>query len=173
MKFFITTAICSLMLVSSAAHAHGGSHDASAKKPAFDAAAAEQKAFGQAADPKKATRTIEVAMNDQMRFIPAEISISQGETVKFVVSNNGKLMHEMVLGTRQELLEHAEMMRKFPDMEHDEPYMAHVAPGKTETIVWHFNRAGEFEYACLIPGHFEAGMVGKIKVRAAAAPAVR
>jgi uncharacterized cupredoxin-like copper-binding protein len=68
------------------------------------------------------------------------------------------------------LLEHAEMMRKFPDMERDEPYMADVAPGKTETIVWHFNRAGEFEYACLIPAHFEAGMAGRIKVRAAATP---
>ena len=73
-------------------------------------------------------------------------------------------MHEFVLGTRKELEEHAELMKKFPDMEHDEPYMAHVAPGKTAEMIWHFNRVGEFEFACLLPGHFEAGMVGKIRV---------
>jgi uncharacterized cupredoxin-like copper-binding protein len=71
-----------------------------------------------------------------------------------------------VIGTERELKEHAALMQKFPKMEHDEPYMAHVAPGRTGEIVWLFNRAGEFEFACLIPGHFEAGMVGKIKVSA-------
>jgi uncharacterized cupredoxin-like copper-binding protein len=73
-------------------------------------------------------------------------------------------MHEMVLGTMEELKKHAELMRKHPGMEHDEPYMAHVAPGKTETITWQFTKAGEFHYGCLIPGHFEAGMIGKIRV---------
>lgn len=43
--------------------------------------------------------------------------------------------------------------------------MAHVAPGKTETIVWQFTKVGEFHYACLIPGHFEAGMIAKIIVK--------
>jgi uncharacterized cupredoxin-like copper-binding protein len=80
------------------------------------------------------------------------------------VSNSGKLMHEMVIGTMKELREHAELMRKFPGMEHDEPYMAHVAPGQDETIVWQFTKAGEFHYACLIPGHLEAGMIGKVEV---------
>ena len=56
------------------------------------------------------------------------------------------------------------MMKKFPGMEHDEPYMAHVSPGKTDEIVWHFTKAGEFFYACLLPGHLEAGMIGKIVV---------
>jgi uncharacterized cupredoxin-like copper-binding protein len=74
-------------------------------------------------------------------------------------------MHEMVIGTRRELDKHAELMKEFPDMEHDEPYMAHVAPGEVGTIVWQFNRAGDFNYACLIPGHYEAGMVGKVEVR--------
>ena len=73
-------------------------------------------------------------------------------------------MHEFVLGTIAELKEHAELMKKFPKMEHDEPYMAHVSPGKTETIVWQFSKAGEFHFGCLLPGHFEAGMVGKINV---------
>ena len=75
-------------------------------------------------------------------------------------------MHEMVLGTMQDLKEHAEMMKKHPGMQHDEPYMVHVAPGKTRTLVWQFTNAGEFHYGCLIPGHFEAGMVGRIRVLA-------
>jgi uncharacterized cupredoxin-like copper-binding protein len=70
----------------------------------------------------------------------------------------------MVLGTMDQLKQHAEVMKKHPEMEHEEPYMAHVAPGKTETIVWQFTRAGEFHYGCLVPGHFEAGMVGSIRV---------
>ena len=72
-----------------------------------------------------------------------------------MVRNHGKVMHEMVIGTMKELKDHAEMMRKFPDMEHDEPYMAHVAPGKQGEIVWQFTQPGEF-YACLVPGHMEA-----------------
>lgn len=126
---------------------------------------AEEKAFGRAGDPRKVTRTIRFTMSDKMRFDPSQITVKQGETVRFIVRNNGKLLHEMVFGTPQELKEHAEQMKKFPDMEHDEPYMAHVSPGKTEEIVWQFTKAGEFDFACLIAGHFDAGMIGKIVVR--------
>ena len=58
----------------------------------------------------------------------------------------------MVLGTPEELKEHAELMKKFPEMEHDEPHMAHVKPGKSGEIVWQFTKAGEFQFACLHPG---------------------
>jgi uncharacterized cupredoxin-like copper-binding protein len=70
----------------------------------------------------------------------------------------------MVLGTKKDLDEHAAMMVKFPDMEHEEPYMAHVGPGKTGEIIWTFNKPGTFDYACLIAGHYQAGMVGKVTV---------
>ena len=120
---------------------------------------------GREGDSRKATRTIKVDMNDKMRFSPDTIQIQRGEVVRFEVKNSGKVMHEMVLGTLKELKEHAELMRKHPGMEHDEPYMAHVAPGKTEKIVWQFTKAGEFFYGCLVPGHFEAGMMGKVVVR--------
>jgi uncharacterized cupredoxin-like copper-binding protein len=73
-------------------------------------------------------------------------------------------MHEMVIGTTKDLQQHAELMRKHPGMEHDEDYMAHVAPGKQGEIVWQFTRPGEFHYACLVPGHMEAGMIAKITV---------
>ena len=113
-------------------------------------------------DPKKANRTIKVDMSDKMRFSPEAVEIKRGDIVRFAAKNSGKIMHEMVIGTMDELKKHAELMKKHPGMEHDEAYMAHVAPGKAETIVWQFTKAGEFYFACLIPGHFEAGMIGKI-----------
>ena len=125
----------------------------------------EEKSFGREGDPKKVIRTIKVDMSDAMRFTPAELTIRQGEVVRFEVKNSGKTMHEMVLGTMKELKDHAELMRKHPGMEHDEPYMAHVGPGKTERIVWQFTKPGEFYYGCLIPGHFEAGMIGRVVVK--------
>ncbi len=130
-----------------------------------DYSKAEEKPFGKAADPKRAKRTIRVDMADTMRFTPAEITIRRGDTVRFVAKNSGKVMHEMVLGTKQELREHAELMKKHPGMEHDEPHMLHVAPGKSGEMGWRFTRAGEFFYGCLVPGHFEAGMMGRITVK--------
>lgn len=152
----------SLGLTGAVSFAHTGEKHADAKKPA--ALSTEEKAFGRQGDPKKVDRTIKVDMNDMMRFNPSVITVKQGETVKFVVTNSGKMMHEMVLGTMAELKEHGEMMRKHPGMEHDEPYMSHVAPGKTEEMVWQFTEPGEFNYACLVAGHFEAGMTGKVNV---------
>lgn len=126
---------------------------------------AEQYAFGTAGDPRAVARTITIDMSDAMRFTPPAIDIARGETVRFVVRNQGKLMHEMVIGTMAELKAHGEAMKKNPEMEHDDPYGAHVAPSRRGEIVWHFNRPGEFHFACLIPGHFDAGMIGRISVR--------
>jgi uncharacterized cupredoxin-like copper-binding protein len=127
----------------------------------------EQKDWGISGDAKAVKRTITLSMTDNMRFTPDYVEVKQGETVKFVVKNSGNVLHELIIGTKKELDEHAALMMKFPNMEHDEPYMAHVAAGKTGEIVWNFNRAGDFEFACLIAGHYQAGMVGKIKVLAA------
>lgn len=124
----------------------------------------EEHAFGRQGDPGKAMRMIAIDMSDSMRFGPADITVKEGETIRFVVTNKGKMLHELVIGTMDALKAHAEMMKKFPGMEHDEPYMAHVTPGKTQELVWQFDKVGEFYFACLIPGHFEAGMLGKIKV---------
>ena len=126
----------------------------------------EQKPWGIAGDARAVKRTITLTMSDAMRFTPDRIAVKRGETVRIVVRNEGKLLHEFVLGTKQELDEHAALMAKFPGMEHDEPYMAHVPPGKTGEIVWHFNRTGSFDFACLIAGHYQAGMVGTVSVAA-------
>jgi uncharacterized cupredoxin-like copper-binding protein len=84
--------------------------------------------------------------------------------VRLVIQNTGKLLHELVIGSPQALAEHAAQMLKFPTMEHDDPYMAHVTAGKTGQLLWNFNRAGDFEFACLIPGHYQSGMKGRIRV---------
>jgi uncharacterized cupredoxin-like copper-binding protein len=126
----------------------------------------EQKDWGIAGEAKAARRTVDVGMADSMRFTPDRIDVRLGETVRFRVKNTGRVMHEFVIGTKAENVKHAELMVKFPNMEHDEPYMAHVSPGKTGEIVWTFNRAGSFEFACLIAGHYAAGMVGTINVTA-------
>lgn len=125
----------------------------------------EQMDWGIVGDAKAARRTIRMTMADDMRFTPDRIEVKLGETVRIVVKNAGRMQHEFVLGTRKELEEHAALMRKFPGMVHDEPYMAHVAPGKSVALVWAFNRAGDFDFACLVPGHYEAGMKGAITVK--------
>jgi uncharacterized cupredoxin-like copper-binding protein len=144
-------------LSASSAFAHGDEDNA--KKEANHAAE-----IGQPGDPAKVTRTVTVDMKDTMRFTPATIRVKTGDTVKFVVKNSGNLKHEMVLGSPKELKAHAELMRKFPEMEHADPNQASADPGKTNEMVWRFTRAGTFTFACLQPGHYEAGMVGKVIV---------
>ena len=159
----ITLAVtAALLLTVTGASGHGNESKGLPRKAISEVV---EKPFGRSADAKKPARTIKVDMSDKMRFTPEVLSIKRGETVRFLVKNSGKTMHEMVLGTMQELKEHAELMRKFPEMEHDEPYMAHVKPGHTEALAWQFTKAGEFFFGCLIPGHFEAGMMGRIVVR--------
>jgi uncharacterized cupredoxin-like copper-binding protein/Cu/Ag efflux protein CusF len=126
----------------------------------------EQKDWGIAGDAKKVKRVVKISMLDTMRFSPDKINVKQGETIKFVIKNTGAMLHEFVIGTSKENAEHAALMLKFPDMEHSEPYMAHVPPGKTGEIIWTFNKPGDFDFACLIAGHYQAGMRGTIRVAA-------
>lgn len=171
MKERISTAAAMLLVALSTTYlgtalAHGTEDHG--KKPAVKKAiSTDDHPWGREGDPKKVTRTVEVDMSDAMRFNPDKLTVKQGDTVKFVVKNGGQVMHEMVIGTEKDLKAHAELMKKHPGMEHEEPYMAHVNPGRKEEIVWQFTKPGEFMFGCLIPGHFEAGMVGKITVAAA------
>lgn len=122
------------------------------------------KEFGIYDQGMEVTRVIEISMSDQMRFTPDVIKVKQGDVIKFVHANEGKIMHEFVLGTPTSLDEHAVMMKKFPNMEHSEPYMTHVAPGENGEITWQFSNAGRFVFGCLIPGHYDAGMKGTVIV---------
>lgn len=154
MKTTLYVLALSGVLASGAAQAagkHAGGHD--------------EEAFGKPGDPAKVTRTVKVEMYDTMRYKPASINVKRGETIRFEVVNKGKIKHEFVLGQAKSLREHAETMRKFPDMEHADPNQVEVEPGKMGELVWQFTKPGKFDFACLIPGHFEAGMKGKVSVR--------
>ena len=156
----LAAALAGLSLSSAFAHS-SHPHGSHANAPARVA----ETPYGQPGDPKKVSRTITVEMADTMRFSPATITVQRGETVRLRAVNNGKVLHELVLGTPEEIRKHWEAMKRQPNMAHDEPHMVHVDPGQRGELVWQFTRAGEFQFACLLPGHFEAGMVGKVVVR--------
>jgi len=159
-------------LVALAAGEHGGGHgkDMADMHKGMQgmhgsgATGGHDSAAGKPGDPAKVSRTVPVEMDDNMRFTPSEISVKAGETIRFFVVNKGKIPHEMVIGSQAELDEHAEMMKKMPGMKHAEPNQINLEPGKRGGIVWTFDKAGTFAFACLVPGHKEAGMVGKIAV---------
>ncbi|MEO5843873.1 MAG: cupredoxin family protein [Caldimonas sp.] len=152
--------ILAVLLASQSALASGSGHSH-----------AGDSAIGVVGKAGKETRTVKVDMTDAMRFVPATIEVARGETVRFVVTNSGKLKHEFVLGTEKELKEHYEQMKKFPEMEHADPNMVTVAPGKTGEVIWRFTKAGEVHIGCLQPGHYEAGMKGAVSVASGKAAA--
>ncbi len=120
---------------------------------------------GRKGDPADVQRTVDVTMSDNMRFSPSTMKFKKGETVRLVVHNSGRIRHELVIGTMAELKEHAAMMRTDPTMKHADANMLALDPGKKGELVWKFDRAGTFDYACLVPGHLEAGMRGEIVVK--------
>lgn len=148
------TSLVALSLTSNvwAAGSHGGGHDGA------------EEVIGRPGIAAKVNRTIPVDMSDAMRYTPAGINVKKGETIRLVVKNSGKLKHELVLGTEVELKEHYEQMKKFPEMEHDDPKMITVAPGKTGEIIWQYTKSGRIHFACLQPGHYDAGMKGFVRV---------
>jgi uncharacterized cupredoxin-like copper-binding protein/Cu/Ag efflux protein CusF len=142
---------CALLSLSAmAAGSHAGNHD--------------DGAIGKPGAVSKVTRTVAVDMKDDMRFHSSNFNVKQGETIRFVVKNSGKVKHEMVLGTQKDLKDHYEVMKKNPEMEHADANMVTVAPGKSGEIIWQFTKAGKVDFACLQPGHYDAGMKGLVNV---------
>ena len=155
----------------------------------FDAVAdaAHAYAFGQAAPASKATRTVEVTLQD-ISFSPKSIDVKAGETVRFVLVNKGQLLHEFNLGDAAMHAEHQKEMLQMQasgmltstgmgkmdhsamghgemgGMKHDDPNSVLVEPGKTAELTWTFTKATDLEFACNLPGHYQAGMVGKLTV---------
>ena len=136
---------------------HAGGHD--------------DEAIGKPGLASKVTRTVNVDMLDTMRFTPSSLAIKQGETIRFVVKNVGRLPHEMVLGKEKDLKEHYEVMKKNPEMEHADANSVSVQPGKTGELIWQFTKTGKVDFACLHPGHYDAGMKGQVRVAGGKAPA--
>ncbi len=156
-RAIVTAAAVAFLLTSSAAVTFTSAHE---DRGTFSA--------GEPGDPKKPARVVLVTMREgdgKMMFIPDKVEVRKGEQIRFMLRNSGLLEHEFLLATTEENVKHAEVMKKFPDMEHDDPNGKRLKPQKTSEIVWRFTKAGEFEYGCLIPGHREAGMTGKIIVK--------
>jgi uncharacterized cupredoxin-like copper-binding protein len=121
------------------------------------------------------SRSIAVQMDDQMRFTPATLEVQAGETIRFVVHNAGQTAHEMVLGEPQEIAAHAQAM-KAAESSGQDSHHSHgtgmaitVGAGQTGELVVSFPSAMTLQMACLIPGHYEAGMRGTLKVLPAGA----
>lgn len=151
MKLKSLAAVAAIMAGLAAAHAHDGEYSA-----------------GEPGDPTKPARTVTVVLQDDangMRYVPDRIEVKRGEQVRFVLQNQGALKHEFTLATMQDNKKHSAIMMKFPDMEHDDPNAKSIEPGKSAEILWRFDKAGTFEFACLIPGHYEAGMHGTASVK--------
>jgi uncharacterized cupredoxin-like copper-binding protein len=148
--------ILALLLMSSVAAADGGH------------AHADDWEIGRPGNAADVTLNIEVDMFEPdsggMAFSPAELTITRGETVRFVVTNRGVLDHEMVIDTVEANMEHMQVMMMNPDMKHHDPNAVSLAPGETGELIWTFSQAGTFQFACLIPGHMEAGMHGPLNV---------
>ena len=161
-KFIIasisTVLLASIATQSFATGSHAGNHAGGHEN---------SDAIGKPGKATNAKRTVKVEMLDTMRFNPQSITVKQGETIKFIVKNSGKVKHEMVLGTEKELKEHAEVMKKNPEMEHDDANQITVQPGKSGEIIWQFTKAGKVNFACLQPGHYDAGMAGTVTVNKA------
>ena len=135
-----------------AAGTHDGGHDYATGTPATDGE----------------MKIVEVSMRETeegaMVYEPKELSFAAGETVRLVITNKGELEHEFVMDTIEANAKHKELMAKFPEMEHDDPNAVRLQPGETGEILWTFTKAGEFEFACLMLGHYESGMHGPLNV---------
>ena len=128
----------------------------------------EQFSAGEPGDPKKPFRVVEITMQERygsMSYQPNALEVKRGEQIKFVITNAGLLAHEFILAKTADNLKHAALMKKYPEMEHDDPNGKTVQPGAKVEVLWGFTKTGRFEFSCLIPGHREAGMVGTVTVK--------
>ena len=153
MTFLPRTTIIALFLTTTGAMATGNHAHADAD--------ADAGTVGQVSEVK---RTVNVALTDNMRFNPDNISVKEGETIRFIVRNLGKIKHEFVLGSAREIKEHYDTMKKFPNMEHADASMLTVQPQQSKELIWRFDKSGIVEFACLQPGHYDSGMKGSVLV---------
>ncbi|RBP09096.1 putative cupredoxin-like copper-binding protein [Roseiarcus fermentans] len=125
-------------------------------------------AAGVPGDPNKPARTVEIVMSeaaDGMHYTPDRVEAHPGEQIRFAIRNAGSVSHEFFLGTAEADKAHAAMMAAMPEMKHHDANAVTVAPGQSATLLWRFTHAGDFEFACLVPGHYEAGMHGAVAVK--------
>jgi len=161
MRFaFVMTAV--LLAGSAMAQGHGGhgggheGHDMSAME--------DTSRFGQPGDAAKASRTVTVKATE-IAYDLAKLDVKAGETILFVLENDGTQDHELGIGDDAFFEAHAKMMADMPGMKHDMPNMVSAKPGATAQFAWTFSKAGVFKFACSMPGHSDLGMTGPISVQ--------
>jgi uncharacterized cupredoxin-like copper-binding protein len=150
------------------AGSHGGGHGAKT---------------GSEGDRNEASRTVNVDMFDNY-FEPKSMSFKEGETVRFVVKNKGEFVHEFNIATAEMHASHqTEMMQMMErgilesdrinhemmghgagGMRHDHANSVLLEPGDTGEVIWTFDSHSKLEFACNVPGHYDSGMMGKIKL---------
>jgi len=154
-KFALGLLLAALATSVFASGTHEGGHDKKMK-------------IGEPGEKAKVTQTINITMKEtddgKMLFTPASIKVRKGQTVRLSIKNVGELDHEFVLDGEDEIMEHKALMEKFPEMEHDDPNAIRLTAGKSGEIVWKFTNGGTFKFACLVPGHYDAGMHGDVTV---------
>lgn len=128
----------------------------------------EAMAVGEPGKKANATQTIRVTMKEsedgEMIFTPSTFMVRKGQTIVFAIKNAGELEHEFILDQEDKIVEHKALMEKFPEMEHDDPNAIRLAAGESGEIIWKFTNGGTFKIACLVPGHYDAGMHGDVTV---------
>lgn len=157
-------AVVAVTLVLSACGGHGHSTDHHSGDRGEGHHSGDKDSIGVPGAAVEVDRTIEVVMGDTMRFVPENINVESGQTIRFKLKNAGAVKHEMVIGKLEYLVEHSEMMKKFPNMEHEEPNMLLLDPAAEGELIWTFTKAGTVDFACLQPGHYDAGMKGVVSV---------
>lgn len=157
MKLVTMTSLALAMFAAPAfaAGTHGGGHD-------------DMMAAGKPGDASHVDRTVEIIMSEKddgsMVFEPNSLAVKKGETIRFSVRNMGEIEHEFVIDSHEMNMKHKASMEKFPEMEHDDPNAIRLDEGADGEVIWTFAKDGTFEFACLIPGHYESGMKGDITV---------
>lgn len=177
-RHFLSLVVAASTLAGASAALAAGSH-AGGHGKGFD--------FGKPADAANADRTVTVVMRDNL-YEPESVAVKAGETVRFVIKNEGEFVHEFNIGTPAMHAAHQEEMMMMvehgalePDkinrakmkmdmgggktMEHNDPNSLLLEPGKSGEIVWTFTKATDLEFACNVPGHYESGMVGKLSIK--------
>ena len=150
--------LAALLAASAAPALAGGSHGAHGGH-------GHRYTFGEPGKAAEATRTIQVTLTDDMRILHEPFTVKRGETIRFVITNKGQIDHEFAIGDTASQRAHAAMMKKMPDMKHEnDPAAITLAGGESGELVWKFSRPiqGQLEFACHLPGHLEAGMVSKV-----------
>jgi uncharacterized cupredoxin-like copper-binding protein len=122
---------------------------------------------GHPGKPSDVDRTVRISAAD-VHFDRKRLDVAAGETVRFLVTNTGKTMHDFTLGTPEVQKAHrremAELMNQGGMRHHDDPNAVMLKPGETKEVIWTFAKTEAFLFGCNVPGHFEAGMKGDIAI---------